>query len=654
MVLLAKLFSIQVVNHDKYAAIAERQQNKEVVITAERGMIKDRSGNVLAYTKDDVSFYADPRMLNKKERDSVAAVFSRALGKSKTHYLKILNGADRTICLEEKAPKEKAIELKKFVMDGIFSREDYTRVYPYGSLASHVVGYVDKDAKGTTGVERWYDDKLQGDKGYMFIERDVLGRMVSVNDEFSKEPSPGGNIQLTINATYQKIMEEELLKGMEAYESDSAVGLILDPNNGEILAMASMPNYDPNNYGIFKNFERRNRVLTDRYEPGSTIKAIIMSMLIEKGLVRDDEIIDTENGYYRLPGAGVRDSHKYEKLTVREVLEHSSNVGMSKLSERIEPRDFYKFLRDFGFGNETSIDLPGEVTGYLKKPDKYSKISKNFMSFGYEISMTPLQLAAAYGALVNGGSLYQPYIVKNIADAGGSVIKNREPLRIRRVISEETSKKIVDYMVGVVENGTGKNAKLSEVFIGGKTGTAQRYVNGAYTNKEHNSSFIGFFPADNPKVLCLVLLYAPKSGMYGGTVAAPVFREVAKRIVEADASIVPNKEELKHSNAIDDMFASVQTNNKQNTFAVNNIEHKKEESSVKDISFTNRTTMPNLKDYSMREAVSIVTQLGMEYKIIGSGNVVSQSVAAGSKINKNEIVLIKCEAKKDLKGLRIN
>lgn len=654
--LIIKLYSIQVVNNEYYSLIAERQQNKPQTVKAERGIIKDRNGEVLSFTRDNISFFVDTRMMSAKKIDSIASIFSSTFGKEKDSYREIINKGVRNVCLEKKVSMDKALQIKNHVIEGLYYEEDYSRVYPYGSLASHILGYVDPKLNGVDGIEKVYDDKLTGNDGYYVIEKDVMGRIISVNDNNSKVPASGNNLTLTINKTYQQILEEELTRGLTKYEGESALGILMDPNTGEIFALSNVPNYDPANYELFPNEIRRNRILTDTYEPGSTMKSITMSILFDQHLANPNEIIDTENGTYYYKSAKISDTHPYTKLTVREILEQSSNVGISKLSFRIPDDILYRYLRDFGFGNITSIDLPGEAPGLLKRPKNFSALTKPFLSFGYEISVTPLQMIAAYCALINGGILLQPFILKEITDSKGNTVSKTQPNKIRNVIDKSTSDLIKAIMVGVVENGTGKTAQLDDVVVGGKTGTAQQLVDKSYTTKRHNSSFIGFFPANNPKLIGLVLVNAPKVGKYGGLVAAPIFREVARRIIDADLALVPDKKKIERNNSIADQFiaefksAPVSTGKNYMNIAPKNENKNRVRINISE----SRTTMPNLINSSLRDAVVQLNELGLEYKISGTGKVVSQSIEPGKTFSPGDTCLVKCEPVKKTNMIRVN
>ncbi|MFA3782806.1 penicillin-binding protein [Melioribacteraceae bacterium 4301-Me] len=651
--LLQRLYQVQIVNHDYYTLVADRQQNKYRLIKAERGIIKDANGEVMSFTKDNVSFYVDTRMMNEKKIDKISSLFSKVFHKDKNYYKKLILNGDNNVCLEKKVTMDLALRIKDTTIDGLFYQDDYTRVYPYGSLASHLLGFVNNEMEGVAGIEKTYNDKLAGVDGKYLIERDVVGRPVSVNDNVSRPPVPGDNIILTIKRNYQKILEEELINGLKKYDAKSAVGIIMNPNNSEIYALANVPTYDPANYNLFDADSRRNRALTDTYEPGSTFKSFIMSILFNNNLVKEDEIINTENGEYQYKSVKIKDTHKFSKLTVKEILEQSSNIGMTKLSERINDELLYKSLRDFGFGNPTGIDLPGEASGLLKKPDQFSGLTKAFLSFGYEISVTPLQLITAYSALINGGFLFQPYLVKSITDYKGNLIYENRPVKVRQVISENTSEEMRKLLIGVVEEGTGREARFDDFLVGGKTGTSQKLINNSYSNNQYNSSFVGFLPAENPQLICLILYNSPAVGKYGGLVAAPVFKNVMQRIIESDVNLLREKKKIiRDENLINNFITSKQLKSNTDFFdvPVKNKSLKKNDS----FNFANRTTMPSLLNKSIRDAISVMSELGIRYKILGSGKVISQSIIPGTAINKDSICVLQCGTNIKFSSINLN
>jgi cell division protein FtsI/penicillin-binding protein 2 len=650
---LVRLAKIQIIDHENLAFLADRQQNKFENVKAERGVIKDRNGVVLSYTKDDISFMVDARMVKERGLEKISAKFSQVFGKEQGYYFNLIKTSGKNVFIEKKAEREKALILKDFVADGLKKIDDYTRVYPYGTLASHILGYVDLNCKGVYGIEKSLNEELTGKDGRLSIRKDVLGRMVTVNEEETFQSAAGDNVILTIDRRYQQILEKEIQNGLDKFGGTSAVGIIMNPNTGEILAMANNPTFDPNNYSKYTDDDRKNRIITDPYEPGSTFKAITMSIFLDNNLVRDDEVVNTENGHWKIPGATITDAHKSPKFTVKEVLEYSSNIGMAKLSERVDKKTFYKYLRDFGFGSATSVDLPGEANGFLKLPDAFSPYSKMYMSFGYEIMVTPLQLISAFSALVNGGVMYQPHVVSKVTDSQGNIIKEYKPEQLRRVLKEKTSAKIREYMVGVVEVGTGKNARLENVLVGGKTGSARKLVGKGYSKEHHSSSFVGFFPANNPKIVCLILFNSPVIGKDGGVVAAPVFKAVASQIIELDQSLVPEKTSIQRKNEkIQSWLASV--SNDGGGIEYMDVPEKNESNGNKGKSFTGGNIMPDLQHKSVREVISLFNAIGLKYKVIGTGIVTSQSIEPGSQFKKGDICLIKCEIGNKLNKVSIN
>ncbi|MFA7288030.1 MAG: penicillin-binding protein [Melioribacteraceae bacterium] len=648
--IIARLYHIQINKHEYYSILAENQQNYVRKIKAERGVIKDREGTILSYTRDNTTFFIDKRMMKNNLPDSIAEAFSKITKKNKSYYLNLIKSGSRFVNLEKKMSADKSTLLKELSIDGLGFTEDYSRVYPYGSLASHILGFVDKDMKGTNGIEKVYNKQLTGADGVYFIEKDVKGGIITFDNNQTRASLPGNSVVLTINKTYQKILEEELAKGITEFNAKSATAIIMNPNTGEILSLCNYPDYDPANYNLFEADNRRNRALTDTYEPGSTFKAITMAMMFEKNVVNENEIVDTENGDYLFKNVHIRDSHKHSALSVREVLEQSSNVGMAKLSQRLDDEELYKYLRDFGFSIPTAVDLPSEAPGYLKLPSKFSAISKAFISYGYEISVTPIQLINAYSALINGGHLYKPYIVKEITGSNGTEIEKNEPQKIREVVSEATSKKMRDLMVGVVERGTGKAAMLENVLVGGKTGTSQLLVNNSYSSNAHNSSFVGFFPADNPKVIMLIVYHSPVVGKYGGLVAAPVFARVANRIIQADITILEGSKKIERKenlfeNLIADKSIEMPIEKKQSkTFLNPNKVSIDKAVSKPTTKITDKTSMPDLSNKSLRDGIAMLNTLGMKYRIEGSGRIVWQSIIAGSAIDKTQVCVLICES----------
>ncbi len=628
--LVIKLVDIQIVRAEEYSYYAQRQQTGIEKIEADRGLIYDRNNVLLVYNRADVSFYVDLRMIKEKHKNEIAQIFSKKFNRSKNYYLNLMKGSKKTICLEKKASTELASSIKNIKRSGFFYKEEPTRVFHYNNLASHVLGYLDNEDKGVMGISEYYEDALNGADGSREIQKNAIGETVTVDDEEINPAVPGDDFYLTIDKGYQLILEEELRKGVDEYGAESGTGIIMNPNTGEVLALANVDDFNPNEYWKYNDFQRRNRAITDTYEPGSTFKSFTIASLIDQNLCRLNERLNLENGKYKFQNVNIRDTHPFTSLDVVGILEQSSNIGVAKLVQRIDDEKYFKYLRGFGFGNSTSLTLPGETAGKLRKPNEWSKVSKAYLSFGYEISVTPLQMLAGYCALINGGMLYEPQLVQREISKSGKLIHEFEPVEIRRVISSETSNVMRNLLGGVVKNGTGKKAFSELITVGGKTGTSQKLVNGSYSKQHYNSSFVGFFPVENPQVVCLILLNSPDQGRYGGLVAAPIFKNVTERIVQTDIEKFQqylNPDLMQNLKFADD--------NSQTKTLIKPID-------VKEVKLSSNNKMPDLVNCQIKDAIYALTKLGIKYKIKGTGIITSQSIAPGKKLNGTEVCLIEC------------
>ena len=645
-IIVAKLVNIQLIRGDELKYFAERQQMKIEKIQAERGLIYDRNNVLLAYNRNDATFYLDLSKTNKQTKEELAEKFSKLTNKTTQFFLTKMKGENKTITLAQHIPLADVRDLMKLKLPGYYYMKGISRDYYYNNFASHILGYVNTQYKGVNGVENYFDNELAGINGQRLVVKDATGKIITVKEDMTKNAVQGNNLFLTINKSYQIILEEEIINGLKKYQGKYVIGIIMNPNNGEILALANSSGYDPNIYWKYTDTERKNRAVTDIYEPGSTFKSITIATLLDQNLVKEDDIVFTENGRYKFNNTYVTDTHKHGWLTVTEVIKYSSNIGIAKLVQKIDNEIYYKYLRGFGFGNYTSVSLPGEVKGKLKKPDQWSKISKEFMSFGYEIAVTPIQLISAYSALVNGGKLFKPQIIKKITDASGNIVYNSNPDLVRTVISKNTSMRIRKILSTVVEDGTGTKAKIKFINAGGKTGTSQRLINGKYSKSQYNSSFIGFFPVDNPQIICLVLVNSPKVGKYGGQVAAPIFKRISERIIKGNYNKFLEKKEILIP--VDDtkiVYVKKDFQTKGNLKYL-------------DLDFTGNISkarmnvMPNLINRTLSEAISILTKLGLKFKVSGTGKIVKQSITPGTKLRAG--LLCNINAKEtSLKGVTI-
>ncbi len=393
-------------------------------------------------------------------------------------------------------------------------------------IASHLLGFTNIDNKGISGLELQYDKYLRGKVINISVATDARGN--SLFNEV-KEAVSGNNLILTIDERIQYIVERELAVAMKKWQAKAAVAIMMEPSTGEILAMANRPNYDPNFAGKSKSYARRNRAITDLFEPGSTLKSILAAAALEEGIVRLNDEYDVSKGYIVVGGKRIRDLHRNDILTFQEVIQRSSNVGAVQIGMELGEKKYYRYIREFGFGEKSGIDFPGEIRGILRNPRDWSGTSLAALSIGQEIGVTPLQMLRAYAAIANGGELMKPYIVSDIISSTGQIIKRVIPKVERRIISRKTASKVTEILKTVVEEGgTATKAYIQGNLVAGKTGTAQIFDNKKkrYSRDKYISSFVGFVPADDPKLALIVVVYEPKGKAYGGVVAAPVFKKI--------------------------------------------------------------------------------------------------------------------------------
>ncbi len=607
-IVIIKLFKIQIIDYDYYKAKAVQQHESKVVLKAIRGNIYDRNGRIVASTISRFSFAIDPKVLTNKEViDSIANSVSKITKESKANIIKdIKNNKSSFIWLVRNVKGTDALELLKYdTHNGFIVNKEPARNYAFGTAASQTIGITNIDNKGLLGIELEFDSILSGEDGYAVMNRDALGRLRPMADLPRVEPKHGNSIQLTIDIILQRIVEFELKQGVENSGAESGTVVAIEPNSGEIMAIASFPNFNPNDMTISDPNFMKNRAIGDIYEPGSTFKIITAAAAIEEDIIHPDDMVDGLNGTLHYKDYTIVDDHPIGRVTFKEAFAKSSNIVLSNLALRLPENKFYKYIRDFGVGINTNIELPGEVSGKLKSADKFDVSSRMFAGYGYGIALTPLQLAMVYATVANYGTLYKPYIVKNIFNPSGKNIKENEPQKIRNVISKESSEILTNLLVNVVDKGTGINAKINGIKVAGKTGTAQQLVDGSYKNKKYTASFAGFFPADNPKLAIVVILDKPTSSYYGGSVAAPIFRNIAQKWVSIEPSIILNENTKNYFQSPDSVI------------------------------------VPNFKGMSFKDAYYFMNIYGLTTDNKDSNStriILRQDPAAGSKINKHTTI----------------
>lgn len=528
-VIIIRLFFVQVVEGARYQDLAKKQYESKVPLRAERGRLTDRNGREIASMMKMTSFAVDPSVI--EQRELVAQLLAAAAGERAQIYLdRMRNAKGRFVWLARGVNTVLFPVLDTIGIKGLIRVKEPKRLFPHGPMAAQVIGTTDVDNAGLTGIELQFNELLRGRSGFVVMQRDGRGRLrPGINPE-REAPKDGQGLQLTLDLEIQRVVEQELERGVRESGAASGTVVAIEPSSGDILAMASYPSFHPNRLDLASNDDIRIRAITDQFEPGSTMKAITAAALLEQGKIGRTDAVDGGSGELLMPGGAiVKDDHPVGQTTFQGAIEQSSNVVFATLARRLDDRVFYKYVRDFGFGIPTGIDLPGEVRGTLKRPNEFDASTKMYMSFGYEVSATPLQVLCAYAAIANEGILMQPRIVKAITARDGSVTSEVAPQRIRQVVRSETAHALTEMLVGVVDNGTGKRAAIPGVRIAGKTGTAQAYTQGAYDRKNYRASFVGFYPADKPRVAMMVILENPTNDIYGGSTAAPVFHRIVQK-----------------------------------------------------------------------------------------------------------------------------
>ncbi len=536
-----RLFDLQIVHHQEFAEQARKEQIKVIQTLPERGTIYDRNLEKLAVNIPSYSLYARPERISDPQK--VAQELSAILDMKNSELLRKLQREKVFVWLKRKLSPAQRKKIESLRISGIGFIEESKRFYPQRKLASHILGFVGIDNQGLAGVEFSYNRELEGKRGRFWVKKDALGYEIPFTRRIIQPLIPGSDLVLTIDAIIQSIVEEEISTALSQTKAKSVEALFMDPRTGEILALANKPDYDPNYYLKYPPSARKNRIIQSIYEPGSTFKPITASALLEKGLIDPKDRIYCD-GYIQIADHIIHDWKEFnQEMSFAEIIQNSSDVGMIKAARRMKEREFYHYIRLFGFGNKTGIDLPGEERGIVRPSSSWFGSDFASISIGQGIAVTPLQMVTALCALINGGSLLRPYVVKYIRSPEGQIIKENKPQVIRKVISASTSHKIRKMLEKVVEEGTGTKAKVEGYSIGGKTGTAQIPApdGSGYLEDEHIASFMGFAPVGSPQIAGIVIIKEPTGVYWGGEIAAPVFGRIIKRVM-AYLNVSPEKE----------------------------------------------------------------------------------------------------------------
>ena len=528
-VVVARLSQLQLAEGGRYRARAQRQQERRIEVSPLRGSIFDREGRPLAVSVEAASVYAIPDEVTHPV-DTARALATR-LGIPEAALLEKLTQKKGFVWLARKVDRPVAAAVRAEKISGIYLVAETKRFYPKGSLAAAVVGYVGTDDKGLGGLEHFYDGTIRGKPGEIVAltdaRRSTYGRASAAN---GRPPQEGASLVVTLDSGSQFAAERELAAAVAETQARSGVLVLLDPSDGAILAMATAPGFDPNDYRSYSAETRRNRAVADAHEPGSTFKIVTGALGLENALVDLEEAIPTGDGTIRIGNTTIseHDGKRFGALTLAGVFEHSSNVGIIRVGLRLGPQRLWEGANALGVGRPTGVDLPGENSGIFRRPERWSALSNATVSMGQEVSVTPLQLARVAAAIANGGRLVTPRLVRRIAHPDGRV-ETLEPPTGERVLSDATTRTIREILVGAVERGTGRKASIPGFVVAGKTGTAQKAGVGGYQAGRYVSSFVGMAPAENARVVGLILIEEPRGRYYGGDVAAPVFAKVVSQ-----------------------------------------------------------------------------------------------------------------------------
>ncbi len=615
---VVRAFQLQVLGEDEWRKRAERQHQKVIPLTPQRGTIYDRNGEELALSIEVDSIYIEPKKV--VDSGTSARTLARTLSLPYASVKAKLTSNRGFLWLKRQVSPRESEMVKALDLDGVNFIKEHRRFYPNSELGAQVVGFTGIDPAGLEGVELEYDSVLLGQGGYLVIERDALGRGIGSGDSLVQGASKGNSLFLTIDKNLQYIAEKELAAGVRQVRARAGTVVVMDPWTGEVLAMASQPDYNPNAFGKYRPSQWRNRAICDTFEPGSTLKPFVVAAALNEGVARWGQKIDCENGSFRVGGKVIHDHHRYQDLTLQDVVKFSSNIGSAKIGKALERERTYQYLTGFGFGQSTGIDLPGEVSGLLREPSKWFEIDLAAISFGQGLTVTPLQLARAVGAVANGGYLMNAKVVSKVVSNQGEVVSNPHPRAVRKVVSEEVARMVRDMMVMVTEEGgTGTLGAVPGFKVAGKTGTAQKVdpVTGGYSVDKRVASFVGFVPAEAPRLVVVVVVDEPEGQTYGGLVAAPIFSRIASQ-------------GLRHLKV-----SPTQPLQQAPLPAVMEVSMPVSQAAVArfDGAPGDSPNMPDFTGLSYRQALQAMEQTGVNVRLQGHGRVVEQSPAPGRPLN---------------------
>ena len=645
LVMLATVFGravyLQVVQRDRLRGMAQDQYVRAVEIPARRGDIFDRRGVPLAQSVEVDSIWIDPSLL--PDEHQAARKLAKALRLDASDLYDRLSRAKRFAWVKRQVRPEEVAAVKALGLPGIGFSKEPKRFYPQRELAAQIMGIVGTDGQGLEGLELAFNDELSGQKEKLAGLRDARGRKLLVNGDLGSLERQGASLSLTIDRQIQYVTEKALDQAVSDSQAIDGVAVVMDPNSGQLLALANAPGFNPNNPDHVPPSRLRNRAALESFEPGSTFKAFVVSGALEEKLIRPDTTFFCEDGAWRIGRHVIHDTHQHENLTVQQILMVSSNIGAAKIANALGRDRLVRYFQRFGFGEKTGLALPGEAKGALPYPRADVQLATQ--AFGQGLTATAVQLAAGYSAIANGGVLMRPYLVDKVVDPDGVVLLQNEPTEVRRVISTPTARQVVQMLETVVsKDGTAPRAHMDDYTVAGKTGTAQKVdpIGHGYSDKRI-ASFIGMVPAESPRLVILVVIDEPKTDTYGGLVAAPAFKQIAKFALPY-LGVPPS-----HPVDAQQIAAAGQPHVRsaaQHEAPVDAITDSFDSSAQADaLPAGTGVVVPDLSGKVGREAVAKLLSVALEPRLLGTGRVVSQTPRPGARVEKGAKVVLELAAR---------
>ncbi len=622
LVIAVRLVDLQILERSFFEKQSARQSERTINLDPRRGPILDRNGRPLAVSVEAESIYAVPQDIEDPAR--TAAALGKALGMDAAGRRDLaaqLQKSRAFVWVKRKADPGTARAVRELSLDGVGFLNETRRYYPQRELMSQVLGYVGVDNTGMSGIEYAFEDLIQGRAAKVVVQTDARRRPMGQ----TKRPSTDGHtVVLTLDEAMQHAAERELERAVADTQSVAGVAVVADPWTGEILAMANWPTFNPNRFGAYPSARWRNRAVSDAYEPGSIFKIVTAAAGIQERAVSTEEILDCGNGGIEIAGVHINDHAVFDKLSFRMAVAKSSDVGMIRVAQRLGRDNLNRYMREFGFGAPTGVDLPGESSGLLRPLNKWSAISLASLSFGQEIGVTALQMTMAAAAVANGGYLMKPLVVKQIESPSGDVVQEMKPVATRRVLEPQTVEVLTEILTSVVKEGTGRQAAIPGFTVAGKTGTAQKIdASGRYSMVDHVASFVGFVPVRHPAFVILVSLDTPKGPRnQGGDVAAPLFARIAEHALRYRA--IPSDDPDRVLRVVADGPVTL------TPAAYRPASRPASPGGLSEP--TEPGVMPDLRGQSAREAALSAARRGLIVELRGSGNVVGQTPEPGSEI----------------------